>query len=73
MYARLMHVEIGLNCVCLLSLLNTKLCITITANQTSTNVSKILTAVNITAQILMVVTTAHAEADTHLQLIFTTA
>jgi len=60
--------------VCLrLSLLNTKLHIAITANQTSTNVNKILMAVNIAAQILMVVTTAHVEADMHLQLIFTTA
>jgi len=37
------------------------------------NVNKILMAVNIAAQILMVVTTAHVEANMHLQLIFTTA
>ena len=42
-------------------------------SQISTNVSKTLLAVNVTAQILTVATAAHVEVDTHLQLIFTTA
>ena len=41
--------------------------------QISTNVSIILLAVNIIAQILMVATAARVEVDTHSQQIVTTA